>query len=79
MRPTSNESPISSFLKSNPKGGIHHICFKVENIDSSLDYLKSINIRSITRKKNTKGINEKKVCFLHPNDLNNVLIELEEY
>lgn len=78
MCPTSIDSPISNFLKSNPNGGVHHICFKIENINSSLDYLKNVGIRSITRNKNTTGISKKKVCFLNPNDLNNVLIELEE-
>ena len=78
MRPLSDDSPISSFLKKNPLGGIHHICFKVQKLQKILESLKEAKIRNITRDKNTKGINQKKICFLNPNDLNNVLVEFEE-
>lgn len=76
--PLSDDSPISKFLDKNPQGGIHHICFKIKSIQETLEHLKEIKVRSITRNKNTKGINKKRICFLNPNDLNNILVELEE-
>ena len=78
MSPTSSDSPISKFLEKNSSGGIHHICFKTKDLDMTINHFKSNKIRKITRDSNTKGINKKNICFFHPNDLNNILLELEE-
>lgn len=78
LEPLSEDSPISNFLKKNPNGGLHHICFLVENLEESLSFLKKEGIRNITRSKIKGILNETPVAFLNPKDLSNILIEFEE-
>ncbi len=78
LEPLDKQSSISSFLEKNPKGGIHHICFFVDELEESLKILKEEGIRSITRGKTLGLIHRTPVAFLNPKDLSNVLIELEE-
>jgi len=71
-----SKSPIWSFLKKNPNGGIHHICLEVDDIYAAIDDLKARNIRVLSDAK--VGAHGKPVVFLHPKDCNGVLIELEQ-
>lgn len=73
---TSNESPIAKFI--NKRGeGLHHICVYVDDIDSKLKKLKEAGIKLIDTECRI-GAEGKRIAFVHPQDLNGVLIELEE-
>ena len=78
LEPIDDKSSVNSFLTKNPKGGIHHICFFVDNLKDTLSSIKDIGIRSITRKEIKGLIHNTPVAFLNPKDLSNILIEFEE-
>ena len=78
LEPLNNESPITKFLKKNPKGGIHHICFEIKNIRDTIKVLKEKKINILEDGNPKTGAHEKPVIFLHPNDLSGTLVELEE-
>ena len=78
LEPLGENSPIENFLKKNKKGGIHHICFEVEEINSAILSLKRDGATILGDGKAKIGAHGKPVIFLHPKDFNGTLIELEE-
>ena len=78
LEPLGENSPIENFLEKNKKGGIHHICFEVQNIDSAISRLKKDGATVLGDGKAKIGAHGKPVVFLHPKDFNGTLIELEE-
>ena len=78
LEPLGENSPIENFLEKNKKGGIHHICFEVEDIDSAILHLKKEGATVLGDGKAKIGAHGKPVIFLHPKDFNGTLIELEE-
>lgn len=78
LEPMDAQSPINSFLEKNPKGGIHHICYEVDNIQSASEHLISTGARILGDGSPKIGAHGKPVLFLHPGDFNGTLIELEE-
>lgn len=72
-----DKSPITNFLEKNPRGGIHHICYEVEDISAALEHFKAIGIEPIDKKPKI-GAHGNPVIFLHPRDCNGILTELEE-
>jgi len=77
LHPLGDNSPISGFLQKKPGGGIHHICLEVEDIHAAVRILKEKGIKAIDP--NPKiGAHGKPVVFLHPKDMNGVLLELEQ-
>ena len=78
LEPLGENSPIENFLEKNKKGGIHHICFEVEDIDSAILRLKKDGATVLGDGKAKIGAHGKPVIFLHPRDFNGTLIELEE-
>ena len=72
------DSPIAKFIENNPKGGMHHICYEVENILEARDHLKSTGARVLGTGEPKIGAHGKPVLFLHPKDFNGTLIELEQ-
>ena len=78
LEPLGENSPIENFLEKNKKGGIHHICFEVEDIDSAILRLKKEGATVLGDGKAKIGAHGKPVIFLHPKDFNGALIELEE-
>ena len=78
LEPLGENSPIENFLEKNKKGGIHHICFEVEDINSAILRLKKDGATVIGDGKAKIGAHGKPVIFLHPKDFNGTLIELEE-
>ncbi len=78
LEPLGENSPIGNFLEKNKKGGIHHICFEVENINSAILRLKEDGATVLGDGKAKIGAHGKPVIFLHPRDFNGTLIELEE-
>lgn len=77
IEPLTQQSPISKYLAKNPNGGMHHICFFVDDIENAVDDLNSQGIRALNQPR--PGALGKNVVFLHPKDTNGVLVELEEH
>ena len=75
--PTSPDSPITNFLKKNEKGGLHHICLQVSDLEGHLKTLKEKGVRLIDETPRI-GAHGKKIAFLHPKSTGGVLIELSE-
>src|SRR5688572_13650447 len=76
LEPTSEDSPISKFLEKRG-GGIHHIAVEVEDIEASLEKLKSEGVRLIDEKPRI-GAEGCLVAFVHPSSANGVLLELTQ-
>jgi methylmalonyl-CoA/ethylmalonyl-CoA epimerase len=71
-------SPIASFLERNPSGGIHHLCYEVDDILAARDRLKQQGARILGSGEPKIGAHGKPVLFLHPKDFSGTLIELEQ-
>jgi methylmalonyl-CoA/ethylmalonyl-CoA epimerase len=78
LYPLGENSPINGFLEKNPSGGIHHICYEVEDIQASALQLSEMGARILGDGKPKIGAHGKPVLFLHPKDFNGTLIELEQ-
>ena len=78
LHPLGEGSPIAGFLDKNPSGGIHHVCYEVEDITAAAETLKSQGARILGDGQPKIGAHGKPVLFLHPKDFNGTLIELEE-
>lgn len=76
LTPLGENSPIAGFLAKNPAGGIHHMCYEVENIEMARDQMLANGARVLGDIK--IGAHGKPVLFLHPKDFNGCLIELEQ-
>ena len=78
LEPLGDNSPIAGFLERNPKGGIHHICLEVEDINAACETVTSHGVTIAGTGEPRIGAHGKPVIFLHPKDLHGTLIELEE-
>lgn len=78
LYPLGENSPIRGFLDKNPAGGIHHICYEVEDILAARDRLKAAGARVLGTGEPKIGAHGKPVIFLHPKDFNGCLVELEQ-
>jgi methylmalonyl-CoA/ethylmalonyl-CoA epimerase len=78
LYPLGDASPIAGFLEKNPSGGIHHLCYEVEDIIAARDRLKAEGARVLGTGEPKIGAHGKPVLFLHPKDFNGTLIELEQ-
>ena len=78
LEPSTTLSSISGFLEKNPRGGIHHLCFYVTNLELALCSAKKEGVRNITLRKALGVIHSSPIAFLNPKDLSGVLIEFEE-
>ncbi len=78
LYPLGDASPIRGFLEKNPSGGIHHICYEVEDIAAAASKLTASGARVLGDGKPRIGAHGKPVLFLHPKDFTGTLIELEE-
>ncbi|MFV0475732.1 MAG: methylmalonyl-CoA epimerase [Pikeienuella sp.] len=78
LYPLGENSPIKGFLEKNPSGGIHHICYEVENIIAARDRLKAAGARVLGSGEPKIGAHGKPVLFLHPKDFQGTLVELEQ-
>ncbi len=71
-------SPIAGFLERHPAGGIHHLCFEVEDIEAAREVLAARGVRVLGGGEPRIGAHGKPVLFLHPKDLFGTLVELEQ-
>jgi methylmalonyl-CoA/ethylmalonyl-CoA epimerase len=78
LEPLGEDSPILSYLKKNPKGGIHHVCYEVEDIMAARDQMREKGATITGTGEPKIGAHGKPVIFLHPKDFNGTLIELEQ-
>ena len=78
LEPLGNGSPIENFLERNPGGGIHHICYEVEDIVAARDRLIEAGARVLGDGAPKIGAHGKPVLFLHPKDFCGTLVELEQ-
>jgi len=76
--PLGENSPIAKFLERNPKGGVHHLCYEVEDIEKAKADLKEKGIRILGDGEPKIGAHGKPVLFLHPKDCFGTLVEIEE-
>jgi methylmalonyl-CoA/ethylmalonyl-CoA epimerase len=78
IAPLGDASPIAKFLERNPDGGIHHICYEVDDIRAARDRLTATGARVLGDGEPKAGAHGKPVLFLHPRDFNGALVELEQ-
>ena len=78
LYPLGADSPIRGFLEKNPSGGIHHVCYEVDDILAARDHLKAKGARVLGSGEPKIGAHGKPVLFLHPKDFNGCLVELEQ-
>lgn len=71
-------SPIAKFLERNPEGGIHHLCYEVDDILAARDRLTAAGARVLGSGEPRIGAHGKPVLFLHPKDFLGTLVELEQ-
>ena len=76
--PLGDNSPIAGFLDKNPSGGIHHICYEVEDIRAAAEKLTASGARVLGNGEPKIGAHGKPVLFLHPKDFTGPLVELEQ-
>jgi len=76
--PMGDSSPIAGFLEKNPSGGIHHLCYEVDDIAAAAQKLVADGARILGGGQPKIGAHGKPVLFLHPKDFNGTLIELEQ-
>jgi methylmalonyl-CoA/ethylmalonyl-CoA epimerase len=78
LEPLGENSPIAAFLENNPSGGMHHICYEVDDILYARDHLKASGARVLGDGAPKTGAHGRPVLFLHPKDFMGTLIELEQ-
>ena len=78
LHPLGEDSPIASFLTRNPDGGMHHVCYEVEDIDRAKRHLSERGVRILGDGEPKIGAHGKPVLFLHPKDFFGTLIEIEQ-
>jgi methylmalonyl-CoA/ethylmalonyl-CoA epimerase len=78
LEPLGENSPIAKFLERNPDGGIHHVCYEVDDILAARDQLKAQGARVLGDGNPKIGAHGKPVLFLHPKDFLGTLTELEQ-
>ena len=78
LHPLGDDSPIRGFLDKNPTGGIHHLCYEVDDIIAARDRLRAGGARVLGDGEPKIGAHGKPVLFLHPKDFDGTLVELEQ-
>ncbi len=78
LHPLGEDSPVAAFLERNPAGGMHHVCFEVDDIRAARDRLADQAVRVLGDGEPRIGAHDKPVLFLDPKDFCGTLIELEQ-
>ena len=78
LHPLGENSPIAAFLDKNPSGGMHHVCYEVDDIIKARDQMKLEGARVLGDGEPKIGAHGKPVLFLHPRDFCGTLVELEQ-
>lgn len=78
LEPYGEGSPVAAFLEKSPAGGMHHVCYEVDDIVAARDHLKGEGARVLGDGEPKIGAHGKPVLFLHPKDFCGTLVELEQ-
>lgn len=78
LEPLGENSPIAAFLSKSPAGGIHHVCYEVDDIIAARDQMNEQGARVLGDGQPKTGAHNKPVLFLHPKDFCGTLVELEQ-
>ena len=78
LEPLGADSPVAGFLAKNPAGGMHHVCYEVDDIIAARDHLRAQGARVLGDGEPRPGAHDKPVLFLHPKDFCGTLIEIEQ-
>ena len=78
LQPLGEKSPVAGFLERHQSGGVHHLCFEVDDIIQARDKLIAAGARVLGDGEPRNGAHNKPVLFLHPKDFYGTLIELEQ-
>jgi len=78
LHPLGDGSPVATFLERNPSGGMHHVCYEVNDIAAARDRLMAQGARILGDGEPRIGAHGKPVLFLHPKDFCGTLIEIEQ-
>ena len=78
LAPLGEDSPVAAFLERNPSGGMHHVCYEVEDIIAARDQIVAEGARVIGDGEPKIGAHGKPVLFLHPKDFCGTLVEIEQ-
>jgi methylmalonyl-CoA/ethylmalonyl-CoA epimerase len=78
LEPLGEGSPIAKFLERNPDGGVHHVCYEVDDVIAARDRLKAAGARVLGDGDPRTGAHGKPVLFLHPKDFLGTLVEIEQ-
>jgi methylmalonyl-CoA/ethylmalonyl-CoA epimerase len=78
LEPLGDNSPIAKFLEKNPNGGMHHVCYEVDDIYAARDRMKAEGATITGTGEPRIGAHGKPVIFLHPKDFVGTLVELEQ-
>ena len=79
MEPSRPDSPVAKFLEHNPKGGIHHFCLSVDNVENAVHGLAQNGVRVLGDGKPHHNVAGDRIAFIHPGDFLGALVELEEH
>jgi len=79
MEPSRPDSPVAKFLERNPKGGIHHFCLGVDDVEKAVHGLTQNGIRILGDGKAHHNVTGDRIAFIHPGDFLGALVELEEH
>lgn len=78
MQPLHSDGPLARFLEKNPKGGLHHISFDVESLDTFLETLAPAGVQPVSAL-GAVNVHGDPIAFLHPKDFLGVLVEVEQH
>ena len=78
LHPLGADSPVENFLTNNPSGGMHHVCYEVEDLDAAIEHMVAEGARVLGGGKPKIGAHGLPVVFLHPKDFCGTLVELEQ-
>lgn len=78
LHPLGENSPVAKFLANNPSGGMHHVCYEVDDIYAARDKLLEEGARILGSPEPKNGAHGKPVLFLHPKDFCGTLVEIEQ-
>jgi methylmalonyl-CoA/ethylmalonyl-CoA epimerase len=79
MEPSRPDSPVAKFLARNPKGGIHHFCLSVDDVDKAVHGLAQSGVRVLGGGQPQHNVEGERIAFIHPGDFLGALVELEEH
>ena len=79
MEPSRPDSPVAKFLERNPKGGIHHFCLGVDDVENTARTFSRNGVRVLGGGKPQHSVAGDRIAFIHPSDFLDALVELEEH